>query len=697
MKSRKRDARNYEVLRHEKAILHAATAEQQRRVINGMSAEDLAHYDADFENWAHANQLPPNGEGWRVWLMMAGRGFGKTRAGAEWIYRLASGRAGVQVALVGASIADARTIMVEGVSGLLSIARRHRRRLNWEPSLGRLKWPNGSQAQLFSGDHADGLRGPEHDFAWFLTFELDADDGPPSLGSLLTDASRLAISCDDPRPLPGFAAYGGSIRGAVEPLVDSFGVSLFDDGVTLRQPATDVLSAIGLQELGNSSDGEVRPRVEREQLPARSAPTTLRLTYYDPERDYQSGEARGVLGEQSGNEVQRELPAVLTAAAAKSLAQEILARGWANRDKLTLRLPPGRLALEPGAGIELTLSPSQWIVEKTIIEGFVVVAELRPAATISATVCGDGGRIVPNSDVVSGLVVLALIDVPNVLGSSNEPTVLLAASTATLGWKPRAVAISFAGQEISAVTARGKSLLGHSTTQLAAAETDLVDEQNSLEVQMIDADQWLTSCDDDALAAGENFAVLGSELIQFGEVTPVGEGKFRLDRLLRGRGGTEWACGLHVAGESFCVLRLGTVQPIVLPSWSLGATVSATTAGGSGAPIQFAGEALRPPSPVNLVVDQQADGGLLLQWTRRSRQGFAWVDGIDAPLGETREQYRVAVTGSSGSIELDLDQPLAAVAAALVDTLGVGPATVEVRQIGDRGASRPAVLTTNLS
>jgi phage terminase large subunit-like protein len=48
-----------------------------------MSAEDLAHYDADFENWAHANQLPPNGEGWRVWLMMAGRGFGKTRAGAE--------------------------------------------------------------------------------------------------------------------------------------------------------------------------------------------------------------------------------------------------------------------------------------------------------------------------------------------------------------------------------------------------------------------------------------------------------------------------------------------------------------------------------------------------------------------------------------------------------------------------------------
>ena len=68
--------------------------------------------------------------------------------------------------MVGANIADARTIMVEGVSGLQAVARNRRRKLSWEPSLGRLRWPNGSEAQLFSGDHADGLRGPEFDFAW---------------------------------------------------------------------------------------------------------------------------------------------------------------------------------------------------------------------------------------------------------------------------------------------------------------------------------------------------------------------------------------------------------------------------------------------------------------------------------------------------------------------------------------------------
>ena len=113
---------------------------------------------------AHGGQKAPKGD-WTVWLLMAGRGFGKTRAGAEWIFRLANVKP-VSIALVGATIADARSIMVEGVSGLLSIGRRYRKRLRWEPSLGRLTWPNGSEAKLFSGDSADGLRGPEHEFAW---------------------------------------------------------------------------------------------------------------------------------------------------------------------------------------------------------------------------------------------------------------------------------------------------------------------------------------------------------------------------------------------------------------------------------------------------------------------------------------------------------------------------------------------------
>ena len=148
--------------------LKNATEEQQRRILEHATPEQMLKLDAHFEHWAHKNQLAPPGEGWTTWLMMAGRGFGKTRAGAEWIFRLGEARPGSLIALAGATIGDARTIMVEGVSGLINVARRYRRRLRWEPSLGRLSWPNGSKAQLFSGDNPDGLRGPEHDYAWGL-------------------------------------------------------------------------------------------------------------------------------------------------------------------------------------------------------------------------------------------------------------------------------------------------------------------------------------------------------------------------------------------------------------------------------------------------------------------------------------------------------------------------------------------------
>jgi len=162
---------------------------------------DLLLMDAAFELWAQQGQLPPQADGWRVWLMMAGRGFGKTRAGAEWVHSLAmTGRK--RIALVAASIDEARSVMVEGISGLLSIARRRRIPVQWEPSLGRLKWPMGSVAQLFSGDNADGLRGPEHHFAWGPAadrpaalrgdrkHDADRSAGKPGGGGLLPGGSR---------------------------------------------------------------------------------------------------------------------------------------------------------------------------------------------------------------------------------------------------------------------------------------------------------------------------------------------------------------------------------------------------------------------------------------------------------------------------------------------------------------------------
>nr|WP_310522826.1 terminase family protein [Polymorphobacter sp.] len=108
-------------------------------------------------------QQPPDGD-WTIWAILAGRGFGKTHAGAEWVHSLAS-TPGRRFALVGASLDTARAVMVEGESGLLARVPAGGD-VTFVPSLKQLTWANGSQARLFSGGEPDSLRGGQFDFAW---------------------------------------------------------------------------------------------------------------------------------------------------------------------------------------------------------------------------------------------------------------------------------------------------------------------------------------------------------------------------------------------------------------------------------------------------------------------------------------------------------------------------------------------------
>ena len=119
-----------------------------------------------WRNWnARPEQLPPPDESWRVWLILAGRGCGKTRSGAEWIREeVELGRA-KRIALVGETASDVRNVMVEGESGILAISPPNFRPI-WEPSKRQLRWPNGAIATAYSGDEPDQLRGPQHDAAW---------------------------------------------------------------------------------------------------------------------------------------------------------------------------------------------------------------------------------------------------------------------------------------------------------------------------------------------------------------------------------------------------------------------------------------------------------------------------------------------------------------------------------------------------
>jgi phage terminase large subunit-like protein len=144
--------------------LLAQPVTERQAMLAKLSQAERGEFRQHWRLWARPDQLPPEGD-WRAWLVMAGRGFGKTRMGAEWVREIVSADPDARIALIGASLAEARSVMVEGESGILASCPA-RRRPKFEPSLRRLSWPNGAQATLYSAAEADSLRGPQHSHAW---------------------------------------------------------------------------------------------------------------------------------------------------------------------------------------------------------------------------------------------------------------------------------------------------------------------------------------------------------------------------------------------------------------------------------------------------------------------------------------------------------------------------------------------------
>ena len=144
--------------------------ERDRAILGDMlTPHELAALGSYYwEGWARDEQLPPQrgaDQPWRVWLICAGRGFGKTRAGAEWVRDVARSDPAARIALVGATLAEVRSVMVEGDSGVLAAAP-GALPPHYEPSLRRLTWENGATAWLYSAGEPEALRGPQHSHAW---------------------------------------------------------------------------------------------------------------------------------------------------------------------------------------------------------------------------------------------------------------------------------------------------------------------------------------------------------------------------------------------------------------------------------------------------------------------------------------------------------------------------------------------------
>lgn len=185
---------------------------ERAEALDGLSDDEIADILEDWRAEARPKQLPPEGD-WAVWLIRTGRGWGKTRTGAEWLHERAEQWPGRWMAIVAKTPADARDMMIEGPGGLLRNAPPWCREAaggpwpKYEPSKRRVTWPNGSWATIYSDEEPDQLRGFSGDTAWldelakFRHAEACWDNLAFGMREASGDRPRTLITTT-PRPIP---------------------------------------------------------------------------------------------------------------------------------------------------------------------------------------------------------------------------------------------------------------------------------------------------------------------------------------------------------------------------------------------------------------------------------------------------------------------------------------------------------------
>ena len=507
-----------------------------------------------------------------------------------------------------------------------------------------------------------------------LTFEVDSlpNGNAQSIALLFDDLlGRAGIRQRDARAasgsVKGFAISSNSSARTILETLQPVGPFVLQDAtpaMTVASVSIDQASVLlAARQIGAHAPLE-SPRspapVRRRLQSAEALPDEIQLRYADPQRDYQVNMHRARRSELAAGKTEvLDLPLVMDASEAKQHAERLLARRWRQRAQLTVRLPLPLARILPGKTIAFDDRPGDlWLVHEAATEQDGISLTLLPLsrADQGSRALADNGPAISQNPDPHGPTTGYLLDLPPV--EANLPTtarLFAVAAGPSAGWRRATLLLSTDnGQSYtSAASLTSATTLGSAATPLAPASTALWDERSMVEVELLAPAMVLLSRSRQAVLEGANLALLGNELIQFASAEPVNATRWRISTLLRGRRGTEAAIDSHAAGERFVLLDPlpATVQS--LPLGQLGSQLrykllspGEQAGAASSQTFQVQAQALQPLSPVQGRIDRLGDGALQLSWIRRSRDGFAWLDGADAVLAEESERYRVSLLAS---------------------------------------------------
>lgn len=545
-----------------------------------------------------------------------------------------------------------------------------------------------------------------------LSFEVMADAGAVSMAEVAGDMLGRWAPCGSAPMMQGCVLAAASRGEALEPLLQF---------IDADRPAGAMHWMVGRGEgaevallPADPADDAAPPRSETRYPAAGQLPTHIAISSFDPARDHQMAVQQCRVAGGRGSATHIAIPAALSAGASKALATELAME--MNAAARSSDWPTGfaALAIQPGTQVRLGAAAAPRMIEQRRIEGAAVHLTLRTVRGPSvASVAAEGGRALAARDAMIGASVGALFDLPHSGDAPMETARLVLAAAGTgAGWRsaaveltpqPGALPVPLGSVGPMAVMGSVESVTGNGTTQM-------VDHASTIIVNLLHEAMLLSNANDADVLGGTNLAMAGGELLQFGRAQPLGNGRWALSRLLRGRLGTEDAVAALGPGAPFALIDDPALLPIpaqsgfgdVVPGGQVSLTGMAD-AMPVVVPITQIGRAVRPLTVTHMGGEWQADGGLRLHWVRRSRGGFSWADGRDAPLDTPDERYTVGL--SAGAVRqnvpvttAELALSAAEVAALRASALAAGGAelAVQIVQQGPRSDSLPMACSIDL-
>jgi hypothetical protein len=510
---------------------------------------------------------------------------------------------------------------------------------------------------------------------WRLGHWLNGRLGSVSLGSLVRELCRSAGLPESQIDVSALAdvVHGYLItaiespRASIAPLARHFGFDAIESEGVIRFQARDrrPVATLGLDDLVASADADAE-LIELVRAQETELPQALKwqLVRSDEEYDTMSVEARRTTG--AALRVTSETFLIATPAGdAERRCRRALLEEWVGRETASFRLPPSRLALDPGDVVRLDHDGRLAALRLTSIAdaGARSIDAVRTDASAYGLAPGSDRSPRVSRPVVYGPPAVAILDLPQLRESTPAHQPL--AAVHALPWPGRIAAWTSPGEDgFTLATTFGRpARMGRLVSPLHAGPTSRFDFGNVAIVDL--AFGSLASVTDLSLFAGANaLAVEASpgvwEVLQAGVTELIAPGRYRLSRLLRGQRGTEGAIASPAPAGARVVVLDEALAPLPIPEAALGleanwrfGPVSKPVADRSYRQLDLTpeGVGLRPFSVGHVVQPWRTarePGDLVISWTRRSRALAAdsWT-AAEAPLAEEREAYEVEILDGS--------------------------------------------------